>query len=59
MWYLEKFRNRKKKEDRKKKKQNEKIIKDKIIRDIRTLFEQVEEEDCCEPERVSNFSDNN
>ena len=56
---MEKFRNRKKKEDRKKKKQNEKIIKDKIIRDIRTLFEQVEEEDCCEPERVSNFLDNN
>ena len=36
-----------------------KKIKDKIIRDIRTPFEQAEEEDCCKPERVSNFWDNN
>ena len=33
------------------------MIKDKIIRDIRSLFE--EEEDCYKPERVSTFWNNN
>ena len=46
------------KEDRKKKKQNEEIVKDRIIRDIRTLFEQ-QEEDYYKPKRVSNFWNNN
>ena len=36
------FETQKEKEDRKKKKRNEKIIKKKIIRDIRTLFDQEE-----------------
>ena len=36
---------------------NNRLIKDKIIRDIRTLFEQ-EEEDYCKPKRVSNFWNN-
>ena len=58
---MDTFGNRKEKRDRKKKNHNEKKkkIKDKIIRDIRTPFEQAEEEDCCKPERVSNFWDNN
>ena len=54
---METFQNRRKKEERKesqkKKKQNERIIKDKIVRDIRTLFEQ--EEDDYKPKRVSSF----
>ena len=38
-----------------KKKQNEIIIKDRIIRDIRAIFEREEEkEDCYEPKRVIN-----
>ena len=41
----------------KKKKHNERIIKDRIIRHIRTLFEQ--EEDYYEPKRVSNVWNNN
>ena len=40
-------------ESDKKKKHNEAIIKNKIIRDIKTLFEQ--EEDCYKPETVSSF----
>ena len=57
---MDTFGNRKEKRDRKKKNHNDKKkIKDKIIRDIRTPFEQAEEEDCCKPERVSNFWDNN
>ena len=45
------------KEERKKQKHNERLIKDKIIRDIRTLSEQ--EEDYYKPKRVSNFWSNN
>ena len=47
---------RRKKTKGKKKKHNERIIKDRIIRDIRTLFEQ---EDYYEHKSVSNFWDNN
>ena len=36
----------------------ERIIKDRIIRAVKTLFEQ-QEEDYYEPERVSNFWNNN
>ena len=43
---------------KKKKNQNKKIVKDRLIRDIRTLFEQ-EEEDHFKPQRVSNFWNNN
>ena len=39
------------------KKNNERLIKDRIIRDIRTLFEQ--EEDYSQPKRVNNFTNNN
>ena len=45
------------KQKKKKKKHNERIIKDTIIKDIRTLFE--EEEGYYEPKRVSNFGNNN
>ena len=45
------------KQKKKKKKHNERIIKDTIIKDIRTLFE--EEEGYHEPKRVSNFGNNN
>ena len=50
------FWNRRRK-TRKKKENNEIIIKGRIIRDIRPLFEQ--EEDYYKPERVSNFCNNN
>ena len=42
-----------------KKKHNERIIKDRIIRGIKTLFEQEEEKDYYESKRVSNFWNNN
>ena len=51
----EKKKERKKLE--KKKELNERLIKDRIITDIRTLFEQ--EEDYYKPKRVSNFWNNN
>ena len=35
------------------------IIKNRIIRDIRTLFEQQEEKDYHKPKKVSNFLNNN
>ena len=41
-----------------KKERNDRIIKDKIIRDIRAYFEQ-EDDDYFKPKRVSNFWDNN
>ena len=50
-------RRRKKKETRKKKELNERLIKDRIIRDIRTHFEQ-QEEDYYNPKRVNNFLNN-
>ena len=49
------FETKNEKGERKKKKQNEKIIKDKIIRNIRILFQQKKEEDYYEPKRVNNF----
>ena len=52
-------RRKRKKEIRKKKKINDRLIKDRIIRDIRSLFEQQEEKDYYKPKRVSNFWDNN
>ena len=48
---METFLNRRRK--RRKKQHNERLIKDKIIRDIRALFEQ--EEDYYKPKRVSSF----
>ena len=51
------FLKPKKKSRQKRKRSNENIINDKIIRDIRTLFEQ--EEDQYETKRVSNFWNNN
>ena len=56
MWTL--FGTGKENEDRKKKSKIKKIIKGKIIRDIRTLFEQEEEEDYYELKRVSNIWNN-
>ena len=47
------------KQKKKKKKHNERIIKDTIIKDIRTLFEEEEEEGYYEPKRLSNFGNNN
>ena len=41
------------------KKHNERSITDRIIRDIRTLFEQQEHEDYYKPKRVNNFWNNN
>ena len=44
----------------KKKKQNERMINNKLIRDIRTVFEEEKEkEDYYEPKSVSNFWNNN
>ena len=55
VWAL--FKTEEEKEERKKKKRNERIIKDRIIRDIRTFFEQ--EEVYYELKRVINFWNNN
>ena len=46
------------KESEKKTKQNERIIKEKIIRDIRILFEQ-EEKDSYKPKRINSFWNSN
>ena len=51
-------RNRRKKEIRGKKELNERLTEDRIIRDIRTLFEQ-QEEDYYKPKRINNFWNNN
>ena len=53
------FSKLKKKEDRNKQKQNETKINDKIIRDIRTIFEQEKEEDFYVPKIVISFLNNN
>ena len=50
IWTL--FEPEEEKEEGKKRKHNQRIIEDRIIRDIGTLFEQ---EDYYEPKRVSNF----
>ena len=50
-------KKKERKESEKSKKQNETIIKDKIIRDVRTLSEQ--EGDYYKPKRVSSFWNNN
>ena len=51
------MKQKEEKKKEKKQKHNERLIKDKIIRDIRTLSEQ--EEDYYKPKRVSNFWSNN
>ena len=40
-------------------KNNDRLIKDSIVRDIRTLFEQEDDADYFERKRVSNFLNNN
>ena len=52
------FETEEEKEDRKKN-QDERIIKDRVIRCIRKLFQQQQEEHYYKPERVSNFWNNN
>ena len=55
-----KQKKRKKKERSYRKKElNERLIKDRVITDIRTLVEQEKEEDYYEPKRVCNFWNNN
>ena len=54
----DKWRKKRKKEIREKKELNERLIKDRIIGDIRTLFEQ-RKEDYYKPKRVSYFWNNN
>ena len=44
-------------EEKEERKKNERLIKDKIIRDIKTLFQQ-QEEDYYKPKRVSSFWNN-
>ena len=56
IWKL--FETEEEKEDWRKKKQNKKIIKDKIIADIRTLFEQEKKEDYFEHESNSDKNKN-
>ena len=41
-----------------KKKNNDRLTKDRVIRDIRALFELEEEKDYYKPKRVSNFWNN-
>ena len=55
---METFWNKKSKRREKKQEHNERLIKHKIIRDIRTLFEQ-EEEGYYKPKRASRFWNNN
>ena len=55
-------KNKKKKKGKKeiRKKLNDRLIKDRIVRDIRTLYEQKEEKDYYyKTKRVSNFWNNN
>ena len=49
----------KKKKKKKKQEHNERLIKDKIIRDVRTLSEQQQEDGYYKPKRVSSFWNNN
>ena len=44
-------------EEKEERKKNKRLIKDKIIRDIKTLFQQ-QEEDYYQPKRVSSFWNN-
>ena len=53
------LKQKRKKRIEKKKKHNERIIKDRIIRDTRKLFKQKQEKDYYKPKRVSNFWNNN
>ena len=46
-------------EQKRKNKTNNRLIKDRIIIDIRIRFEQQEEKDYYKPKRVSNFGKNN
>ena len=52
-------KGKKKERSYRKKELNERLIKDRIITDIRTLVEQEKEEDYYEPKRVYNFWNNN
>ena len=51
-------KTKKKERNQRKIKKNERLIKDEIIRDMRTLFEQ-QEEDYYKPKRVCSFCNNN
>ena len=55
------FETEEEKKERKKlvRKNNHRLIKDSIVRDIRTLFEQEDDADYFERKRVSNFLNNN
>ena len=55
------FETEEEKKERKKlvRKNNHRLIKDSIVRDIRTLFEQDDDADYFERKRVSNFLNNN
>ena len=50
-------RRRKKRKESERKKHNERLFKDRKIRDVRRLFEQ-EEKDYYKPKRVNNFRNN-
>ena len=49
------FLKQEKKKKIEKEKQNERIIKDRIIRDIRTLFKQEQQEKYYEPKRANKY----
>ena len=57
-WNRRRRRRRRKRNKSDKKELNQRLIKDRIIRDIRALFEQ-EEKDCYKSERVNSFWNNN
>ena len=58
-WNRRRRRRRRRKRNKSDKKElNQRLIKDRIIGDIRALFEQ-EEKDYYKPERVNNFWNNN
>ena len=54
----QKKKKKKERNQRKRKKQNERIIKEKIIRDVRILFEQAEK-DYYKPKRINSFWNSN
>ena len=52
-------RKKRKKKIKEKKEINDRLLKDKTIRDIGTLFEKQEEKDYYKPKRARNFWNNN
>ena len=57
--FIRQKKKKRKKENGEKKETNDRLIKDRISRDVRRLFEQQEEKDCYKLKRVNNFWNGN